>query len=68
MYISRNGTTLRLPGELITASHAESVNPLDFVAQLKNHMQQALPKPPRPVNRNSHVSDDLNACTRVYST
>ena len=60
------GTTLRLPGELITPSHPESVNTSDFVAQLKTRMQQALPKPPRPVNRNSHVSDDLNTCTHVF--
>ena len=59
------GTTLRLPGELITPSHPESVNTSDFVAQLKTRMQQALAKPPRPVNRNSHVSDDLNTCTHV---
>ena len=60
------GTTLRLPGELITPSHPESVNTFDFVAELKTRMQQALPKPPRPVKRNSHVSDDLNTCTHVF--
>ena len=60
------GATLRLPGELITPSRPESVNTSDFVTQLKTRMQQALPKPPRPVNRTSHVSYDLNTCTHVF--
>ena len=60
------GATLRLPGELITPSRPVSVNTSDFVTQLKTRMQQALPKPPRPVNRTSHVSDDLNTCTHVF--
>ena len=61
------GTTLRLPGEFFTASSKPSLtNPSDYVSQLKAHMQQIRPSPPRPTQKNSRVNQALSTATHVF--
>jgi transposase InsO family protein len=61
------GTTLCLPGEFFNPPSTSSLNdPSDFVSQLKAHMQQLRPPPPRSTPRGSHVSDALSTCTHVF--
>ena len=63
------GTTLRVPGEFFNPPSTSSLNdPLDFVSQLKAHMQQlhVHPSPPRSTPWESHVSDVLSSCTHVF--
>ena len=61
------GTTLRLPGEFFNPPATFSLHdPSNFVSQLKVHMQQLRPSPPRTTPRESHVSDALSSCTHVF--
>ena len=61
------GTTLRLPGEFFTPSSTPSLpDPSDYVSQLRTHMQHIRPPPPRPSQKNSHVSEALATATHVF--
>ena len=61
------GTTLHLPGEFFTSSLSSTLaDPLDYVTQLKSHMQQLQPSATRPTHRRSHISDTLATCTHVF--
>ena len=60
------GANLHLPGEFFNPPSISSTDPSDFVSQLKAHMQQLRPSPPRSTPRGSHVSDALSTCTHVF--
>ena len=61
------GTTLRLPGDFFTPPPTSpSIDPPDFVTQLKAHMQQIRPTPTRLAHRLTHVSNTLLLCTHVF--
>ncbi len=61
------GTTIRLPGKFFTPSPNPSpADSSDYVSQLKTHMQQIRPAPPRSTHRSSHVSGALSTCTHVF--
>ncbi len=61
------GTMIRLPGEFFTPSPNPSpADSSDYVSQLKTHMQQIRPAPPRSTHRSSHVNGALSTCTHVF--
>ncbi len=58
------GTSLRFPGEFFSPpSNTVLDDPSNFVHQLKSHMQQIRPLPPRPAHSNSQ---DLATTTHVF--
>ena len=60
-------TTLRLPGEVFTSSPPSPViDPVDYVSQLKSHMQLICPTPPRPSQCNGIISNTLASATHVF--
>ena len=60
------GTALRLPGEFLAPSNT-SVDPLQFVGQLKEIVSNLRPTPPKATHKqSSFVSDDLHTCTHVF--
>ncbi len=61
------GTSLRLSGEFFSSpSNTALEDPSNFIHQLKSHMQQIRPLPPRPAHSNSHINPDLAATTHVF--
>ncbi|BHF59849.1 hypothetical protein SprV_0100281000 [Sparganum proliferum] len=61
------GTTLRLPGEMVTpASRGADETPDNFVHLLRQFMCSLSPVPPRTPMTESYVEKDLDNCTRVF--
>ncbi|KAK3881302.1 hypothetical protein Pcinc_014253 [Petrolisthes cinctipes] len=61
------GSTLRLPGELLSATpDPESCSVQDFATHLKNTMKCLQPVQPRTSNSKTFVHQDLEACTHVF--
>ena len=61
------GTSLRLPGQLITpASTTNDVDPTLYADRLQSAMQSLKPISPRPQITTSHVPKDLHTCTHVF--
>ncbi|XP_044729730.1 uncharacterized protein LOC123293080 [Chrysoperla carnea] len=49
------GSTLRVPGDFFNQTSIEELNPsTDFVNQIKQHMQQLVPKQPKHHNNNTN--------------
>ncbi|KAK3894821.1 hypothetical protein Pcinc_001443 [Petrolisthes cinctipes] len=60
------GSTLRLPGELLSATpDPEPCSVQDFATHLKNTMKCLQPVQPRTSNSKTFVHQDLEACTHV---
>nr|VZI34928.1 unnamed protein product [Spirometra erinaceieuropaei] len=60
------GTTLRLPGEMITpASRGADETPDNLVHRLRQFMRSLYPVPPRTPMTESYVEKDLDKCTHV---
>nr|VZI24083.1 unnamed protein product [Spirometra erinaceieuropaei] len=61
------GTTLRLPGEMITpTSRGTHETPDNLVHRLRQFMRSLSPVPPRAPMTESYVEKDLNKCTHVF--
>ncbi|BHF84036.1 hypothetical protein SprV_0902718600 [Sparganum proliferum] len=61
------GTTLRLPGEMITAtSRGADETPDNLVHRLRQFMRSLSPVPPRTPMTESYVEKDLGKCTHVF--
>lgn len=61
------GTTLRLPGELLTSSpDAGPCSVQDFASSLKESMRSLQPVQPRTHPAKTFVSQDLEDCTHVF--
>ncbi|BHF82345.1 hypothetical protein SprV_0802548200 [Sparganum proliferum] len=61
------GTTLRLPGEMITAtSRGADETPDNLVHRLRQFMRSLSPVPPRTPVTGSYVEKDLGKCTHVF--
>ena len=58
------GTTLRLPGQFVTAERCE-VDPSDYVSRLRNHMATCKLTPARAVQRKTQVPKELSTCSHV---
>ncbi|KER25236.1 hypothetical protein T265_07274 [Opisthorchis viverrini] len=59
------GTTLRLPGELVSPSGAQPESPDTFVSRLKQHMSELRATPTRRSTRTEHISADLSSTSFV---
>ncbi|BHF65886.1 hypothetical protein SprV_0200890000 [Sparganum proliferum] len=60
------GTTLRLPGQMVTpTSRGAGETPDNFVHRLRQFMRPLSPVPPRTPTTESYVEKDLGNCTRV---
>nr|VZH92197.1 unnamed protein product [Spirometra erinaceieuropaei] len=61
------GTTLRLPGEMITpTSRGADETPDNLVHRLRQFMRSLSPVPPRTPMTESYVEKDLDKCTHVF--
>nr|VZH92784.1 unnamed protein product [Spirometra erinaceieuropaei] len=61
------GTTLRLPGEMITpTSRGADETPDNLVHRLRQYMRSLSPVPPRAPMTESYVEKDLDKCTHVF--
>ncbi|BHF85886.1 hypothetical protein SprV_1002906000 [Sparganum proliferum] len=61
------GTTLRLPGEMITAtSRGADQTPDNLVHRLRQFMRSLSPVPPRTPMTESYFEKDLDKCTHVF--
>nr|VZI46266.1 unnamed protein product [Spirometra erinaceieuropaei] len=61
------GTTLRLPGEMITpTSRGSDETPDNLVHRLRQFMRSLSPVPPRAPMTESYVEKDLDKCTHVF--
>ncbi|BHF84689.1 hypothetical protein SprV_0902784000 [Sparganum proliferum] len=61
------GTTLRLPGEMITAtSRGADETPDNLVHRLRQFMRSLSPVPPRTPMTEYYVEKDLGKCTHVF--
>nr|VZI39302.1 unnamed protein product [Spirometra erinaceieuropaei] len=61
------GTTLRLPGEMITPiCHGADENPDNLLHRLREFMRSLSPVPPRTPVTESYVEKDLDKCTHVF--
>nr|VZI01907.1 unnamed protein product [Spirometra erinaceieuropaei] len=61
------GTTLRLPGEMITpTSRGADETPDNLVHLLRQFMRSLSPVPPRTPMTESYVQKDLDKCTHVF--
>nr|AAK07485.1 gag-pol polyprotein [Clonorchis sinensis] len=60
------GTTLRLPGELVSTSGAQPESPVTFVTRLKQHMSELCATPTRRSTRKEHISADLSSTPFVF--
>nr|VZH98237.1 unnamed protein product [Spirometra erinaceieuropaei] len=61
------GTTLRLPGEMITpTSRGADETPDNLVHRLRQFMRSLSPVPPRAPMTESYVEKDLDKCTHVF--
>ncbi|BHF84402.1 hypothetical protein SprV_0902755300 [Sparganum proliferum] len=61
------GTTLRLPGEMITpTSRGADETPDNLVHRLRQFMRSLSPVPPRAPMTESYVEKDLDNCTHVF--
>ncbi|BHF62106.1 hypothetical protein SprV_0100508700 [Sparganum proliferum] len=61
------GTTLRLPGEMITAtSRGADETPDNLVHRLRQFMRSLSPVPPRTPMTESYFEKDLDKCTHVF--
>ncbi|BHF63933.1 hypothetical protein SprV_0200692900 [Sparganum proliferum] len=61
------GTTLRLPGEIITpTSRGADETPDNLVHRLRQFMRSLSPVPPRAPMTESYVEKDLDNCTHVF--
>nr|VZI47936.1 unnamed protein product [Spirometra erinaceieuropaei] len=61
------GTTLRLPGEMVTpTSRGADKTPDDLVHRLRQFMRALSPVPPRTPMTESYVEKDLENCTHVF--
>ncbi|BHF74823.1 hypothetical protein SprV_0501791100 [Sparganum proliferum] len=61
------GTTLRLPGEMVTPnSHGADETPDKFVHRLRQFMRSLSPVPPRTPTTESYVEKDLDNCTHAF--
>ena len=61
------GTSLRLPGELLSPPETElSSDPASFVSRLRAAMSELRPTSPRPGSRNIFISQDLQTCSHVF--
>ncbi|BHF84234.1 hypothetical protein SprV_0902738500 [Sparganum proliferum] len=61
------GSTLRLPGEMITAtSRGADETPDNLVHRLRQFMRSLSPVPPRTPMTESYVEKDLGKCTHVF--
>nr|VZI45326.1 unnamed protein product [Spirometra erinaceieuropaei] len=61
------GTTLRLPGEMVTpTSLGVDKTPDDLVHRLRQFMRSLSSVPPRTPMTESYVEKDLDNCTRVF--
>nr|VZI44033.1 unnamed protein product [Spirometra erinaceieuropaei] len=61
------GTTLRLPGEMITpTSRGADETPDNLVHRLRQFMLSPSPVPPRAPMTESYVEKDLDKCTHVF--
>jgi len=59
------GTTLRLPGQMVTPEPQENPEPADYVQRLKRHMANLAPTGTRVQPRSSFVPPALTTCTHV---
>ena len=61
------GSTLRLPGELITSNSTLKPSDVkDFASELTEQMQKLRPTQPRSSSSKTFVSQDLATCTHVF--
>nr|VZI03512.1 unnamed protein product [Spirometra erinaceieuropaei] len=61
------GTTLRLPGEMITpTSRGADETPDNLMHRLRQFMRSLSPVPPRTPMTESYVEKDLDKCTHVF--
>ena len=61
------GTTLTLPGELVTSTPEDKVpDPSSFVDKLRKKMVRLQPALTGPTNIKSHINKDLNKCSHVW--
>ena len=61
------GTTLRLPGEMVTdASVTGQLDPNSYVTRLKTFMKQLRAPTPREIVYRQQIHRDLNACPFVF--
>nr|VZI46589.1 unnamed protein product [Spirometra erinaceieuropaei] len=61
------GTTLRLPGEMITpTSRGADETPDNLVHRLRQFMRSLSPVPPRAPMTESYVEKELDKCTHVF--
>nr|VZI14837.1 unnamed protein product [Spirometra erinaceieuropaei] len=61
------GTTLRLPGEMITpTSRGADETPDNLVHRLRQFMRSLSPVPPRAPMSESYVEKDVDKCTHVF--
>nr|VZI52058.1 unnamed protein product [Spirometra erinaceieuropaei] len=61
------GTTLRLPGEMVTpTSRGADKTPDNFVHRLRQFMSALSPVPSRTTTTESYVEKDLENCTHVF--
>ena len=60
------GTTLRLPGQFITATLSHDLDPTVYADRLQRAMQALRPVLPRPQTVKSYVPKDLSSCTHVF--
>ncbi|BHF67414.1 hypothetical protein SprV_0301044000 [Sparganum proliferum] len=61
------GTTLRLPGEMVTpTSRGAEETPDNLVHRLQQFMCSLSPVPPRTPMTESYVEKNLNNCTHVF--
>ncbi|BHF71785.1 hypothetical protein SprV_0401484500 [Sparganum proliferum] len=61
------GTTLRLPGEMVTpTSRGAEETPENFVHRLRQFMRSLSPVPPRAPSTEPHVEKGLANCTHVF--
>lgn len=61
------GEPLRIPGEFLHSNNSDTLQPIEFVKQLKEHISKI-----RPVPASNHASKpvfvhkDLKSCTHIY--
>lgn len=63
------GEPLRLPGQFLTTSPDESVDPTNIVSRLRSHMRKLTPQPTSwhtSSRRTFYVPKDLNTATHVF--
>ena len=60
------GTTLRLPGQFITPTSSNDLDPTVYADRLQRAMQALRSVLPRPQTVKSYVLKDLSSCTHVF--